>query len=358
MRKIKFSLLLILSASFIQAQSFKQGFIITLKGDTLNGFIEDGKYEDLSRSINFKSDKKSKAITTYNPNEISVFQFSDGDFFASEMVRFSSLRKDGEMDNIAEMRFLHRLYLNDKTSLFELNDNHARPLFLRKNDGTIRLLCLEKEAGHAYLEILKNELLDCENLKIPADLALNSHEIQRLLLAYDHCGEATDLVELPKTMAWGGISLPLETIQEHYKGLGKMLQFEYRPMKEGLLGNITLGAELLYVHADKFENKGDLLLKYEFKHLELGVKARFYTNEGGWLRPYIFLAGTYYKSSTDYYAKYPQQEYNRDYSTGIINTFMVRPGIGVHAQWKRHFLRFELALDGQGQPRLGYGFAL
>lgn len=355
----KFFSALLLLAIFHQchAQGFKKGYIITIQGDTLQGFIEDGSYEALSYSINFKIDKKGKDITTYNPSEIKAFRFFDGDFFIGEMVHFSALTKDGNMDNIAEIRFLHRLYLNSKTSLFELNDERAKPMFLRKSDGTFHLLCIELRDATAYLEVLSNELQDCPSLKIPANMQLNSQEIQKLLVAYDHCGETPKTTNLPQKMVWAGISFPLETLNHHYLSLGNTLQFEYRPINEGIIGNITLGAELLYAHTDKIEHRGDRTDKYEFKHLELGIKTRFYANDGGWFRPYIFLAGTYYKSRNDYFYKFPLQEFQFDYPNRKINKIMVRPGVGIHAQWKRHFLRFELPLDGQTQPRLGYGFA-
>jgi hypothetical protein len=134
---MKYIQFLMLSISFplivsVNAQSFKKGQIFLLNGDTLTGYIADGSYEALSRSISFKIDKKKNDLIAYFPNEIKGFQFSDGDYFKSEWVQYSVASKNKGNDNVAETRFLHRLYANEKTSLFELNNGHDNPLFLQK----------------------------------------------------------------------------------------------------------------------------------------------------------------------------------------------------------------------------------
>ena len=243
----KFALLLVFLAfsNAMCAQAFKKGVVIMANGDTLAGYIDDGSYESLSRTVSFKQDMKADTATVYSPNEIKEFQFADGDFFISGMARFSFPKNNGTTEDLVEMRFLHRLQANEKSSLFELNDEHVSPLFLQKSGGPLQLLCLDENGEKAYLDVLAQSISDCENMSLPADLPLEISAIRDVLDSHESCRTPMQPNISPKMMAWGGISLPLQQFQENYQGLGKMLQFEYRPIDRGLLSNLTIGAEFL-----------------------------------------------------------------------------------------------------------------
>ncbi|MCC6723404.1 MAG: hypothetical protein IT258_02760 [Saprospiraceae bacterium] len=341
------------------AQSFKKGLVYLQNGDTLSGYIADGSYESLSRSIHFKLDKKSEAENVYKPNEIKGFQFADGDYFKSELTQYTVNKKHIGMFNISEYRLLHRLNINDKTKLYELNDTWANPLFLQKEDGPLKLLCLDLNGNPNYLEELAAALNDCESIVVPATLPLEAKAIQALLLVYDHCGQKEATTPLPQIMAWAGVSIPAMSLINQYKGLGKSIQLEFRPISTGFFSNFNIGAEFLHLNATRQYERGDRSYKKIVNHRELSLKASYFMNAlHGHLRPYGFLEITSYNSQfNDYYKPSNGLNYVQLNSKEEINRSALRPGIGVHGQWKRHIFRFELPIDRFAQPRIGYGYA-
>lgn len=361
MKYIQFLLLFsfLAFASFSQAQAFKKGFIYLQNGDTLTGLIDDDSYEVLSHSVTFKLNRKSDDVTTYSPHEIKAFQFVDGDFFLSEMVQFSSSEKHGNDHDVSEMRFLHRISNNEKTSLYELNDEQARPLFFQKNGGPLQLLCLDKSGNLAYLELLVRELNDCEYLTVPANLPLEAAAIQTMLIDYDHCEKREAQPSLPQSMVWAGISIPAMSLVEQYHGLGKCFQMEFRPIANGFLSNFNLGFEFLHLNANHYEENGNYKYWESVKYRELSIKTSFFLSAlNGSLRPYGFIAFTSSQANfSNYYKQESDENYIKDRSKDEYNRLAIRPGIGLHAQWKRHFLRVELPMDRLIHPRIGYGYA-
>ncbi|MBK8562453.1 MAG: hypothetical protein IPN76_03665 [Saprospiraceae bacterium] len=348
-----------LATTFASAQSFKKGHIYLLNGDTLNGYIADGNYEALSRSINFKNDKKNDDLITYLPNGISGFQFSDGDYFKTGFVQFSAHSISRAIQDVSEIRFLHRLYANGKTSLYELNNGHDNPLFLQKGDGPLKLLCLDRSGNLAYLEELAFAVKECETVIVPADLPLDSKAIQAVLTEYDHCGQHTTPAPVPQAMAWAGISFPVSSLVEKYNGLGRAFQMEFRPVAEGFFSNVSLGAAFLSLNANRTVKDDLSSYTSAVKYREFSLKASFFLNAlDGHLRPYGFIEVT---STTTYKKEYNQISSDDAIVWGVSeresSDRILRPGVGIHAQWKRHFIRLESPIAPYAQPRIGYGFA-
>jgi hypothetical protein len=77
----KLLLVIFLLPLFTLAQSnYKPGVIVTLKGDTLHGFIDYKEWENNPESINFKL-ALSGAAQQYTPNEITYFQVAQLDAY-------------------------------------------------------------------------------------------------------------------------------------------------------------------------------------------------------------------------------------------------------------------------------------
>ena len=77
--------LLILSAlghSLWAQHDFQKGFIITLKQDTLHGFIDNKNARNISKTCVFKSAEDAKP-QKYAPEELRGFRFSNGKYFVS-----------------------------------------------------------------------------------------------------------------------------------------------------------------------------------------------------------------------------------------------------------------------------------
>ncbi len=340
-------------------QGFKKGRVYLMNGDTLTGYISDGNYETLSHSIHFKSNKKEGEFATYLPNEIRGFEYSGGDYFISELVQFSSFNKHHNIENTSEIRFLHRIYNNKKTSLYELNDRRSSPLYLQKGDGPLRLLCLDINGNPAYLEELALTVKDCESAIVPANLPLDARAIQAVLSSYDNCGQSASPTPIPQAMVWGGVSLPFWAYMDGHKGLGKSFQIEFRPTAQGFFSNVSVGAEFLHLDAFSISKEDWGRNVSSIKHRELSIKASLFLNAmKGRLRPYGFLQWATTATSYERFSQYSGDSNPKwNVSKWAFDGRGIRPGLGLHGQWRRHFIRVEMPIDDDLQPRIGYGYA-
>lgn len=74
--------------SFAQTSLFEKGFVVTLKSDTLRGFIERKDEIALSNSIRFKNDVNSDSSQKYYPSDLLSFEF-EKDKLHFEPVKYS-----------------------------------------------------------------------------------------------------------------------------------------------------------------------------------------------------------------------------------------------------------------------------
>lgn len=78
--KIKYLLLpvLLLCSFFSYAQSnFKPGYVITAKGETIKGFINEKEWDSNPESINFKTSAANSNISNYTVNDLKYFEVTN-----------------------------------------------------------------------------------------------------------------------------------------------------------------------------------------------------------------------------------------------------------------------------------------
>lgn len=87
MKLIIASLLMIgpVSHTLLAQHDFQKGYIITLKQDTIHGFIDNKNNRQLSRNCLFKLSQEAKP-QKYAPGELKGFRFSDGKYFVSREI--------------------------------------------------------------------------------------------------------------------------------------------------------------------------------------------------------------------------------------------------------------------------------
>ncbi len=170
---------------------FKKGFLITTKGDTINGFIKDQTFDKLSKQVTFKTSRKANA-DTYLPLELKGFGFNDGDRFESFEIAYSSSSRKGKTQDVDIVRFLHKI-AGGKIALFELTEAE-KPLFIKKENGPLQLLCFNKTLSNKtvdeenYIQILRFEMSDCEKIVVDDKLPLKRKAILELIKRYNkHC---------------------------------------------------------------------------------------------------------------------------------------------------------------------------
>lgn len=85
--KIKFALLaaLLLQWTAVRATNFKEGFIITLKMDTVFGQVNNASYRKNSTVCTFRA-SKTDTIQTYGPDDLFGYRIMDGKYYISKYV--------------------------------------------------------------------------------------------------------------------------------------------------------------------------------------------------------------------------------------------------------------------------------
>jgi len=130
---------------FSSAQSnYKPGYVITLKGDTLHGFIDYQEWDANPTSINFKTDSTLKASKKLTTDDISFFNVNNIETYQKYSGRISIDRIDADHVNngkdtsfkIASV-FLKILEKGDKVTLLYYIDGIRPHLYVaEKIDAT------------------------------------------------------------------------------------------------------------------------------------------------------------------------------------------------------------------------------
>ena len=75
------TLIILLSQSLYSQDKYNPGYLVTIKNDTINGFILNKIDSELAYNISFKKDLLDKNIIVYNSNELLGFGFNSGRVF-------------------------------------------------------------------------------------------------------------------------------------------------------------------------------------------------------------------------------------------------------------------------------------
>jgi hypothetical protein len=339
---------LVLSVS-ISAQSFKKGFVISPEGDTLHGLVREGSAESLSFSIDFKASRHA-AVQHFSAEQIRAFGFQEGDYFESHFVHFTVKSKDGWQAQSGQ-RFLYRL-VEGPLNLYELQDGQEMPLFIKKNGQALQLLCFDKEGQPEYRQVLQMAVADCPQLVFPEKIKLEAYAVQALVEHYNDCGRPDKGQQVPSMQVWGFGSLSAIHLIERYKGFGKGLSAEIRPFNTGFRSRWTIGIDYENAIYESFSGR----YLYQIKLNSLAIKTRFFLpTRSPHIVPYGFLGGKMtWGESTTYWDRDTE---NNSY-TDSYHQLKLQLGVGLQAQFGRHFFRLEAPFDNSANFRLGYGVAL
>jgi hypothetical protein len=167
--------LIVLPLTTFSQRDFREGYIISNKGDTLYGLIDHMGDLMSSKECVFKQNKKEKFVK-YKPFEIQGYRFTDGKFYVSKTI---SLRTFDEA-NVSEATetkdvFLEYL-LNGIVNLFYYKDAVVVRYFIEDKDGKIYELSNDeklvdfggqyyKKESKEYIGILKIAFQDSKEVQ-------------------------------------------------------------------------------------------------------------------------------------------------------------------------------------------------
>lgn len=206
--------------SFAQ-KNYIQGSIISLKGDTTNGFVNYRNWRENPTSIQFKKDVGAE-ITTYTPKDISAFEVSLAN--GKETYKAAKVTIESSSDIIDRM---------DRTPEFNNREDDLFLLLIYK--GSYNLYSFEDQKLHFFIEYnnqidelqsknylieakntvtsnnqYKNQLSDllktCTQITITEinNLKYRGNELVKLLKKYDECnGLKSEEIATPENIKVG-----------------------------------------------------------------------------------------------------------------------------------------------------------
>jgi hypothetical protein len=125
--------------------NFKPGYIITLRNDTIHGFLDSRNDIRHSQVCTFKPIRKAP-IEKYEPGQINGYRFENGKFYVSRSINYKNERKQIFLEYI----------VNGIADLYYYKDSNGQHFLIEKEDGKIYELTNDQKQvyidGKAYLK--------------------------------------------------------------------------------------------------------------------------------------------------------------------------------------------------------------
>jgi hypothetical protein len=126
-------LLLILNFISVDAQlHFRKGYVITMKDDTLHGYVNDGGGWRNTRVCLFKTERGVRAMR-YKPEDLKAYRFLEDKYYASNSVFYKN--------NVRKV--FTEVLVEGSVDLYSFNSSKKMNYYIRKGEGP--LIGLSKE---------------------------------------------------------------------------------------------------------------------------------------------------------------------------------------------------------------------
>ena len=189
-KKIRLTLilLLILVRSSYGQNDFRNGFIITLDSDTIQGQVD---YRSNSKNYESCIYKGEQGEIEYYPNQIVGFGYNNDKFFSSQIVEgsFVEVLVDGA---ISLYRSKDKFHIRKDTSFFDLESKNEKV----EIDGKIGTKETSKWRG-----VLTYIISDCLPTSQTANIKLAEKNLTRLIVKYNKC-KGTKFTEFKASKPW------------------------------------------------------------------------------------------------------------------------------------------------------------
>ena len=223
MRKI----LLILTVLFLAPKiiigqaNYIKGGIITLKKDTIQGFVDDQEWIKSPVKVGFKSVLTQKEQIFQSSEIMGFFVSSSGDNYVSKTVEYEKLRRDiaktyfgsmtqyftREKDMKTQSAFL-RVISSGKMSLYQFADDDKELYYFLEQEGKLTPLIYHHFQADLNVQDIKefqNQLkAGCSDCKMLSDfdfsrLIYNSSSLGKVVSYYNNCVAPQSVTTIQKT---------------------------------------------------------------------------------------------------------------------------------------------------------------
>lgn len=198
---LAFLVLLSCFSSFAQ-NNFIPGYIVTSKGDSINGYVDYRNWSKNPEAILFKQSLESSA-TAYTPSTISKFGVAE-EHYVKAIVEIETsprsvnqLREGADYNIHVDTVFLLVLVAGDKSLYCLKTTANPNQFYIKQQTGEYELLYYKKYLTNAtskvgerkgYIRQLQEYLTECPNIHSKIDKsAYNINSIQGVFKAYYSC---------------------------------------------------------------------------------------------------------------------------------------------------------------------------
>ncbi|MFK7774203.1 MAG: hypothetical protein AB8F94_18790 [Saprospiraceae bacterium] len=288
-------LMIIPFLSYSQSKNdFQPGWIVTIQQDTLEGFINDQKWEITPTSISFK-DKMDAEIETLSIDDISSFKVKFRNSYRSKTVQIEMLpREKGRLEKKQKPRY------EDKKVFLELLVNGKKPLyyyrgqdlkehfFIDDHEKIVPLIYLKYKSKlnkvkekKTFVSQLETILEDCEEVyAMIAKVEYNRKSMVKMIRAFNICEPDEEILFEEIDFDWFKLGVNISTTLTHLTFKGHNSSYtEVLNFKPSLNYGIGISFDFFFPNYNpKMAFRNDLIYKpYQRKAIGEAV-----IEEGDW----------------------------------------------------------------------------
>lgn len=202
------------TASTAQNRFYEKGYIVTLKGDTLNGFIKKLRNSLLASGIDFKGTLQDTIELHYKPDDLKLFYFPGNNMKFEQVVykennKLNTARKLFGLLMVSGKVNLYRLNILDSnnSTIMEENNDH---IYILKKDTGFTVLRMKEWMDDEQYNIEKEYIVQLNKLtqtcdkpvRVSDDLEFNDKTIQNIILEYNNCSANKTSVVYNHQSSW------------------------------------------------------------------------------------------------------------------------------------------------------------
>ena len=191
--------LIFFTTSIAHNRFYEKGYIVTLKGDTVNGYIKKLRNSLLAAGIDFKGNLQDTVAIHYKPDDLKSFYFPSDNMKFEQVVykdnnKFKTVRKMFGLLMVSGKVSLYRLNILDSNNStnFEENNNH---IYILKKDTGFTVLRMKEWMDDDKYNIEKEYIVQLDKLiqtcdkviRVSDELEFNDKEIQNIIMEYNNC---------------------------------------------------------------------------------------------------------------------------------------------------------------------------
>lgn len=216
--------------SFSQSKiNFQPGWIVTVQQDTLEGFVDNQKWETTPATIKFKENKNGK-IKRFSITDISSFKVKFRNIYRTKSLDIDMLpRADGSLGKNKMPQyerkkvFLELLVNGDKPLYYYKGQDSKEHFFIDDKGEMIELLYIKYKSKlnltkekKVFIDQLETILEDCEEVySMISDVEYNRRSMVRMIRAFNICEPNEEILFEEIDYDWFNIGVNVSTTFTH-----------------------------------------------------------------------------------------------------------------------------------------------